>query len=56
MIRVLVAVPLVDDEIPQDTLSINTVLFEGQNLMALYYRSWPIPDLPNVVNIYDSET
>lgn len=54
MIRVLLATPLNDDDIPPGTVSVNTVAFQGENLMALYYRTWPIPDLPNIVNVYDS--
>lgn len=55
MIRVLLATPLNDEDIPSETVSVNTVLFEGISLMALYFRTWPIPDLPNIVNVYDSE-
>jgi hypothetical protein len=58
MIRVLLVTPLADEEIPTDTNSVNWVEVDGQNHMALYYTSFPIPasiDPANILEIYDSE-
>lgn len=58
MIRILLATPLPDEEIPTNTNSVNWVEVDGQNHMALYYNSLPIPasiDPANILEIYDSE-
>lgn len=57
MIRVLVLDPLPDDQIPEETKSVNWVIYEGSNRMALYYDSLPLPsslEKVNILNIYDS--
>lgn len=57
MIRVLVLDPLPDDQIPEKTKSVNWVIYEGSNRMALYYDFLPLPsslEKVNILNIYDS--
>ena len=56
MIRVLLAVPLGDDEVPQEATSVNLVFYDAADRMALYFRDFPIPDLPNVIQVYETPT
>lgn len=57
MIRVLLVTPIPDEEIPTNTNSVNWVEVDGQNHMALYYGSLPIPasiDPANILDVYDA--
>ena len=58
MIRVLLKEQLPDEQIPVEACSINFVMFNGENRMALYFRALPVPTsiLPeNIVDLYDTE-
>jgi hypothetical protein len=58
MIRVLLIAPLSEEQIPQETVDVNSVEVSGVQHMALYYRHFPIPasiDPANILEIYDSE-
>lgn len=57
MIRVLLVTPLTDDDIPVEANSVNSVFFDGQDRMALYFRQMPIPtslNSENILDIYDA--
>ena len=58
MIRVLLIAPMEIEQIPTETVSVNSVEVSGVNHMALYYNHLPVPasiDPANILEIYDSE-
>ena len=58
MIRVLLIAPMDIEQIPQETVDVNSVEVSGVNHIALYYNHFPIPasiDPANILEIYDSE-
>lgn len=53
MIRVLLKLPIEDEDILAGAASVNSVMVDGSSRMALYYRDMPLPESLDVANILD---